>query len=290
MPETAFDTFLAAAWHDHGDHPREVADRIAASLHVVNSPEQVPRIAGLLTHVYGEHLGQWHRGVELLESLRSCAASHQGAIGSLDRGIATLRYAGGDRDALQPLPRESRVSVLAAAAAMFAGRRDFAGALSAFAEALRLAEPDFPPGSPAIRSLAVGGNNLAAALESKSTRDGVETQGMVTAAEAGLKYWKRAGTWLEEERAEYRLTRSLLQAGQTDAAIRSAQRCIEICESNAAPAFEQFFGHAVLALAQRAAGNAASFAASRQRALQLFAQVPDGEMQWCEAELKELES
>src|SRR5690349_21092510 len=137
MPETTFDTFLVTGWNDHGDHAQEVAERIATSLHLVTSPEQVPRFAGLLTHVYGEHLGQWREGVELLKSLRRCAESDQGAIGSLDRGIATLRYAGGDRDALQALPRESRVSVLAAAAAMFAGRDDFAGALSAFAEALR---------------------------------------------------------------------------------------------------------------------------------------------------------
>ena len=71
-----------------------------------------------------------------------------------------------------------------------------------------------PPESPAIRALAVGGNNLAAALEAKTDRDPTETRGMIDAAEGGLKYWKQAGTWLEEERAEYRLARSLLQAGE----------------------------------------------------------------------------
>jgi hypothetical protein len=111
---------------------------------------------------------------------------------------------------------------------------------------------------------------------------------MIAAAEGGLRYWKQAGTWLEEERAEYRLTRSLLQTGEPKAAIQSAERCIEVCELNNAPAFEQFFGYAVRALAQRAAGDADSFEASRNRALQLFAQVPQAERQWCESELKEI--
>ena len=111
---------------------------------------------------------------------------------------------------------------------------------------------------------------------------------MIVAAEGGLKYWKQAGTWLEEERAEYRLARSLLQAGKPDAAIQSARRCIEVCASNDAPAFEQFFGYAVLAIAQRAAADATGFAASREHARRLYELVPADERQWCESDLEEL--
>ena len=111
---------------------------------------------------------------------------------------------------------------------------------------------------------------------------------MIAAAEGGLKYWKQAGTWLEEERAEYRLARSLLQAGKPDAAIASATRCIEVCAANGAPAFEQFFGYAALALAQRAAVDVAAFTASREHARQLYELVPAAERQWCESDLEEL--
>ena len=62
-------------------------------------------------------------------------------------------------------------------------------------------------------SAAVAGNNLAATLEEKPDRDAFETEGMLTAAQGGLHHWKLAGGWMEEERAEYRLARSLLQAG-----------------------------------------------------------------------------
>lgn len=288
--DMTIETFLETAWSDHADRPQEVADRLTASLHRVQTPEHVPPYARLVTHVFGEHLGQWDRGVALLESLRTLPAFDEetAAAGAVTRGVATLRYAGGDATALALLSIEDRVSVLAGATSAFTGRNAFAPALAAYAEALRLGDAGLPAGSPALRALAVGGDNLAAALEEKEDRDSAETGGMIAAAEAGLKYWKLAGTWLEEERAEYRLTRSLLQAGEYGAAMRSARRCIEVCERNGAPAFEQFFGHAALAMAQHRAGDMGSFAVARERAMQLFEQVPQDERQWCEADRSEL--
>jgi len=285
-----FDAFLETAWNDHGDRPQEVADRLASSLHVVEAAEHIPPFARLLTHVYGEHLGQWDRGVALLESLRALPAfdGSESTAGALDRNVATLRYASGDVGALTPLTVADRAFVLASAAAAFAGRGEHLRGIAAYAEALRLANTGFPPGSPAIRALAIGGNNLAAALEAKKDRDAAETEGMLVAANGGLTYWKQAGTWLEEERAEYRLTRSLLQAGRAAEAIESARRCIDVCARNDAPAIETFFGCVVLALAQRANGDAAAFAASRQQALALLERVPEDEKQWCQSDLADL--
>jgi hypothetical protein len=285
-----FEAFLETAWNDHGDHPQEVADRLASSLSLVEAPGHIPPLAQLLTHVYGEHLGQWHRGVELLESLRRLPAFDGSAaiISALTRNVAALRYAGGESAALEPLGAEDRVCALATAASAFAGRNAFRRALGAYSEALRLADAGLPSKSPAIRALAVGGNNLAAVLEAKQDRDAFETDGMIVAAKGGLTYWRQAGTWLEEERAEYRLTRSLLQAGEPRAAIKSARRCIDICKGNDAQAIEQFFGYAALALAQRADGDADAFALSREQALALFLQVPQDDKQWCRSEVDEL--
>ena len=284
------DDFLKTGWDDHADRPQEVADRLAASMHLVQQPADVRPFAALLAHVYGEHLGQWQQGITLLQELRSAPGFDGSAAAEapLARSIASLRYASGDATALQPLSDEDRIAVLANAAAMFTGRQDFSRAIDAYAQALRLADAGLLAGSPAIRSLAIGGNNLAAALEDKPDLDPHEVEGMLAAAQGGLTYWKQAGTWLEEERAEYRLTRSLLRAGQAEAATRSALRCVDVCKRNAAPAFENFFGQAVLALASRAAGDSDAFTASRSLALAELAQVPDDEKQWCERERKEL--
>jgi len=286
------DAFLKTAWSDHGDHPHEVAERIATSLHLVQTPEHLAPFARLLTHVYGEHLGHWHRGVELLESLRAQLAPAAGSAAArpVDVGIATLRYGSGDASAAEPLPAQDQVSALANASSALAGRNEFPRAIAAYEQALQTAQGATAPGTPAMRALAAGGNSLAVLLEAKSSRSPSETQAMLVAAQAALIYWKRVGTWLEEERAEYRLARSRLQAGQSTAAVQSAEQCVAVCESNSAPPFERFFAHAVLACAHRVSGDAASFAAHRQLALSYFDQTPEDERKWCENERNELGS
>jgi hypothetical protein len=183
---------------------------------------------------------------------------------------------------------ENHLMALALAASILVGQKQCPRAISAYQQALEIAGKTPNLSLAAHRSLAVGGNNLAAELEEKKDRSDVETRGMLMAARGGLKYWALAGTWLEVERAHYRLARSLLQAGQAMAAVENSQHCVDICVQNKAPAFELFFGQAVLAISHRAAGNLALFEVARTRALSLLEQVDADERVWCEAELAEL--
>lgn len=285
-----FDAFIETAWTEHADEPQRVADRLAASLAVVQAPEQAAPFASLLTHVYGEHLGEWARGAALLDTLAALPllSGHADATGVLARHRATLCYAGGDSEALAALSNDNRIAALATVASAFAARNEFQRALAAYDDALQAAAAGLADDSPAIKALAVGGNNLAAALEEKPERQAAETLGMVRAAQAGLAYWKRAGTWLEEERAEYRLARSLLQAGDAEAARMHAERCVQVCTDNDAPALERFFGHAVLAIAQRARGDGAAFESASHQARQCYELIPPAEQVWCRTEVGEI--
>jgi tetratricopeptide (TPR) repeat protein len=286
----SLDAFIATAWNDHGDHPEEVADRLAGALNLLESPADIPPFARIVTHVYGEHLARWNAGVDLLESLRGRAPADgdPGAAGAITRSVAALRYAGNLDTSLTHLSTDDRIAALATAASALAAQLGWKRAIATYEEALRLAEPGLPSGSPALRALAVAGNSMAASLEEKPDRDLVETRGMVVAAEGGLRYWRLAGTWLEEERAEYRLARSLLQAGDPAAAVEHARRCVDICAANDAPPFERFFGYAVLAIAHARRGDSGAHATARQFALDQYATVAPDEKQWCEAELNEL--
>ncbi len=284
--------FVAAAWRAHGDESEEVAERIADSLHLVAQPEDVAPFVRLLTHVYGEHLGRWQRGVELLEAIQRSPACDGNAAATepLRRGIAALRVADGDGAATDSLTEADRAYAFATAADALAARGELGRGIELLERALACVPADLGADHPAIRALAITGNNVSAALEIRETLDARESAAMVRAAEAGLRYWKLAGTWLEEERAEYQLARSLLRAGDVEAARERIDRCIEICRENDAPAFERFFGHAVRALVARAAGDAAGYESHRQAALEHYARVPDGEQSWCDRERSELES
>lgn len=286
------ETLLKAAWNDHADDPQAVADRLVANCRQVATSAQVAPFVRLLVHVYGEHLGQWQRGADALNTLRQqlAFAPDETATAALQKAAATLRFAGGDAAALDGLDGPQRVSALATAASALLGRQASTRAIVAFTEALRIAERGLPAGSPTLRDLAVTSNNLAATWEEKPDRQPNETTAMLLAAHAALKYWKLAGTWLEEERAEFRLARSLLQAGQADAAVDPAQRCVDVCMRNGAPAFELFFAYAVLGMAQRAAGQTDAFHRSHAAALAQWQQVPEEDRAWCQDDLAALGS
>lgn len=279
---SAFDDFLETAWNDHADDAPAVAERLAQSLEVIIAAEDVAPYARLVTHVYGEHLARYADGVALLERLRTHPVWDESAADAVARGIAVLRYCSGDASGLEALATEERIVVLATASSAFAEQKAYKRAIETYAEALGLARGGIADGSPALRSLAVGGNNLAAVLEEKADRDALETRGMLSAAQGGLDYWRRAGTWLEEERAEYRLSSSRRSAGDYDGAIRHAQRCIALCGTNDARAIEHFFGVAALALAQRSAGLTDEFVASRRLAREWQERVDPSERTWCD--------
>jgi hypothetical protein len=282
-------TLVATGWDDHAHKAAEVAERLAASLPLIVNGDDALAYARLAVHVYGEHLGRWHDGIALLETIAALPMGGADAAAPLRRHIAMLRFASGDAAALAGLGHDDRVAVLASAAAALAGRQAFKRALAVYADALALAGAGLSAGSPAVRALAVGGNNLAAALEEHGARDADETRGMVDAAEAGLRWWKQAGTWLEEERAECRLAKSLLQAGRAAEALASARRAVAVCERNDAPAFERFFTWAAVSAAERAAGNAAGADDARTQCGRYLDAVAADERAWCEPEWQALQ-
>ena len=285
------DELIEAAWRDHAEQPEAVAARLADAVALVERPDDFARFVRVLTHVHGEHLGDWQRGAQLLESLRGRPAYDRAvatAGPAVTRGIAALRVIGGEALALNGLSDEDSAYALACAAGALGARGLWDRAIDAFTRAVAKASPGLATDHPAVRELAICGNNLSVALEGKDDQSVAERDAMVAAAEAGLKYWTLAGTWLEEERALYQLGRSLLRAGRLRAARASIERCIDVCMRNDAPAFELFFGHAVKALVVRAEGDLAAFDAARRAALEQYALVADGERHWCQREFGEI--
>jgi hypothetical protein len=287
--DTGFDDFIAAAWNDHADQPAAVAQRAAAALDRPGNAAQAAALARLLTHVYGEHLGQWQQGAAMLSRLgEQPVASDPATQALLKRSSAALRHAGGETGVLDALGTDDRAFVLATAAGALAGRDEWARAAREYAQALEIADTGLSERSPSARALAIAGNNIAAALEQKPDRDADLTAAMIVAAKGALTYWRKAGTWLEEERAHYRLANSLLQAGRGDEALASARQCESICNANDAPPLERFFAHAMLASVARAQRRDADFAQAREQATQHFAALSEDDRGWCRAELERL--
>jgi hypothetical protein len=258
---------------------------------LASQPADVLALLRFTGHLWGEHLGRWDEGVAQLRTWSALPAWDGGPSlqDALACHVAALQWCAGRTDALKGLSSPQVVTALAYASAALAGRQDRARAITAHRFAWDELHDEegltqWPPDAPVWRALAVAGNNLATELEELPERSAAETSAMVQAAEGALIAWRLAGTWLHEERAEYRLSSSLLKAGRHREALVAAQRCAALCQANDAPPLERFFAFAAQANAYRAANDSAGFAQRRQDALHWHAQVPADEQQWCESD------
>lgn len=286
----SFNEFLNQAWRDHASNPKLVADRLEEGARLMTSNEQIVSLGNLITHVMGEHLGEWGRGIQLLEKLKvhplfESASESQKA---LSRFIACLEMASGKRQSVDDLSISDQVRVLALSTSALCEQKAPSKALEYFSTAIEKARTGISKDDPANRALAVAGNNLACALEERPDRTEIETELMILAARTGRQFWEIAGTWLETERAEYRLAKSYLAAKKSDLAHKHALSCIEISQKNNAPSLELFFGFEALCLVEKARENTTDFKNAIKQAELNFSQLSSDDKIWCEEILKNL--
>jgi hypothetical protein len=269
-----FSTFHSQAWDDHVTVAREVAQRLSEGLPLVTTEAHIAQLASLAHHVHGAHLGEWRTGIAFIEGLAALPPFQpEGASGkSLRRCIASLALAEGEagRAGLGALSLSDRIQVGAMAAANLA-EHDAARGMRLLQDALDHAgRAGLDATDPMNRALAVAGNNLASALGEKAARSADERALMILAAQTSRHYWAIAGTWLETERAEYRLATTWLQAGDLAQARSHAQNCLEIVAANDGAALERLFGWEALGRVERAAGNPTGHAQALARAREAF--------------------
>ena len=130
------------------------------------------------------------------------------------------------------------------------------------------------------------GHRQHLAWRSKTTRP--ESAPDDPRAQTARHHWAIAGTWLETERAEYRLANTWLQAGDLARAREHAQACLEIVAANGGVALERLFGWEALGLVERAAGNATGHAQALARAREAFAELDESDKSWCAASVDKL--
>lgn len=282
--------FIHQAWQDHADNPRAVADRLPQALALVADDNGLLSLIGLAHHVLGEHLGAWQEGLGYCERLRALpvfdSALSSGA--SLRRVRAALTLSGALADERAALSTSDQVRVTVMAAANLAAR-DATRATSLLQQACDDAlAAALPSSDPAPRSIAASANGIAATLEEKPARTSGETALMLAAAEAARRFWEVAGTWLEVERAEYRLAMSCTQASLIERARGHAQQCLAIVRVHDNVALEAFFGFEALAVVERAAGDETASADAIKAAREAFTRLNEADRGWCQASLDKL--
>ncbi len=282
--------FIGQAWHDHAEDARGVADRLPQALALPADDAGLAGLIGLAHHVHGEHLGAWQEGLDYIGHVRALSpfAAQGSSGGAAQRAAASLRLCAGLADERAALSVSDQVRVTAMAAGNLAAP-DAARAATLLQQACAAVETStLIDTDPALRSLAASANGIACTMEARANRNAAETALMVAAAQAARTYWARAGTWLETERAEYRLAMSCTQAGQLPRARGHAQACLAIVAEHDHVALEQFFGFEALAVVERAAGDLAAFGRAVEGARTAFARLTEDDRSGCQATLDKL--
>ncbi len=247
----SFTTYLNKAWSEHAANPEAVSKQFLVSLSLVSESSHILQLTQLITHVMGgDHLAKYADGVRLLESLDRLELNSIESKTALKRAKAILQYSADPDFNILDFSGSEQIRIAAAAGSALIGQGKIIEASRELQKALLLAK-SLPTDDPANRSLAITGNNIATALEEKTPLMPAEKELMLLAANTGHKYWKISGTWLEVERAEYRLANSHMKALNIDEALKHGRRCLQICEENKAHALEFFFAYEALAMTKK---------------------------------------
>lgn len=284
-----FNDYLNKAWDDHGHSADKVAENFGQGLSLSQNADQLSQLARLSTHVFGEHLGRWDDGIDFLRQIKNHPNySAENAEPQLRLYNHSLALSAGRAPDLSNLSASEQIRVLSLSASAVSEQNQPAKAQEYFMRALELAQSGLEAQDPAYRSLAITGNNLAAGLEEKKERTAEQTELMILAAKIGRQFWELAGTWLETERAEYRLSQSYLQARRYEESLQHAKACLAICEKNSALPFEFFFAYESLALAEKARGEKAAYEASVTQMKKYYEAVKDEMKIWCKPALEKI--
>lgn len=284
-----YDSFLDTAWTDHATQAAAVAERLQSQAAAFATEEaRIVPIAHLAQHVFGDHLGRWTEGLALLDQLAALPVTQGAAAQTVARFQHALKLASGLADGRAALDTSEHIRVTALAASQ-CGAHDTARSLALLEEGVAAAErAALPDKDPAHRNLAIAGNGIASTLEELKDRSAAQTQLMLRAAQVGRRFWALAGTWLETERADYRLAMSHLAAGLLPQARQHAQDCLEIVQAQGNVPLEAFYGWEVLGRVERAAGNATGHAHALKQAEAAFAALADSDKGWCQSSLDTL--
>jgi hypothetical protein len=289
------DTTLALAalvdqgWEAHADRPREVADALLARAHALPADADGAAALHLAEHVLLAHLADVDAYERLVDALAPALADAEPTAAMRSRMAWSLAMLRG-RPA-EALPDASRWRALHGLWSVAVARGEAGRALCDLqAEVPRaLAHPE----AAARQGLAATCNNLAGDLLDGTRGDAARDRLMLAAAAASRALWVSVGTWVNEERAEWMLSRCHAASGDGATARAHAHACLATIDAHAdepqADAFERFFAHQALAWAHRVLGDAANERAAVEAAAALLAQIADtASHRYCEGELAKL--
>lgn len=274
-----FNEYLQNAWSEHSTDSKKIASEFKDHFKYMETDDDVMSMARLIVHVCGEHLGDWEHGISLLKKLKNNATIKD--KNEMNRNVAILNLGNFPDTKLDNFNHSDQCIIYAQTASALANLGGIKNADKFYRLACQLADDFLNKDDSAIKILAMSGNNIATNLELKKNRNEKENDLMLFSAKKAHLFWGMCGTWLEKERAEYRLGKTNLQLNNFEAAMTHADECLNIIISNKAPPLEAFFAYELKCLIHHAEKNKEAFSRSLDLMKREYDSLNIDEIKWC---------
>jgi hypothetical protein len=255
---------LAEVFRYHDEEPERAAAALRRIAAEAIEGSDVQRFTFLANHVIGEKQGGWREAAALVNSVVGAhgepprPALRNAAVASLFAGdlVRSLAWQRALASATGADPAAVRLAILAGALSYIEEKSD--ETCRAFTELA--AEIDRMPANPVDDLIAGAVNNFTSSLLdiddtklSAAAREALE-RGALTARST----WKRAGTWVNHERAEYLCALAFWKLARYAEARDSAARGLEIIGAHESEEVDRAFLFLALAAATLRCGDAAA--------------------------------
>ena len=280
------ETLIQIGWGYHDTESERLATELeTADLNSLTNAHLAPLLQ-LSNHTIGETMGKWERASAFGEKV----LQHAGNLSPDENAyvqLAVARYmndeiTGAHSAELQALRQSNdamstyiKTKALLASALAHTNEPENTGELlrevNAFGRFIEM-EGEFN------RALAITNNNLATDLVEHAELSRESVALMVDCAEAALFFWKRCGTWENEERALYLLTLVSNRNQQFQLALDYSAQALQVIAANGEEEVDEAFIRLAAAKAHRGLANEIEFKAELARADAIAGQWTDQDL------------
>lgn len=257
------ETLVTKGWEYHESDSERLASELEAADVSGLKEETLLQLLKLSNHTIGEHLRDWQRAANLAE--RACSStSNEALTEDVNVHFAIPCYMNNDVSKAHKAELNAILNSENAMSTYLSVKALLANALASderFDEAFVLVESlnhfasSVDVDGPYIRSLAIANNNIASRLIDETELTDHSKKLMLESASSSLIYWKKCGTWENEERALYLLALAHNRIDQFDTALSYAQDALGVIDANGEEKVDEAYIRLALSRAHGGLGN-----------------------------------
>ena len=278
-----FRSVLDSAWLKHDSAQSKTRLLIESAFELQKTDKESVDLARLVSHFYGEHLFEIEAGSMLLSRIKE--ASTTSTYEDLDFYLTVfeiLKNPEKKDESILNLKPDTASRVLMYCSLPLLIHRGSICAEAFWKHSLSIAEAlESDLNMSSAKLIASTSNGIACYLEEKNELMGVDSMLLEQSALIARKYWEIAGSSLQIERAEYRISKSSLKLGKLDQALLAAQKCLKIVQKDRLGPFEEFFAIEAILAVKRRMDSAPEFQSEVVLQQKLFNELGPADQAYC---------